>query len=83
MCNATFCRICRFSFELQGIKLIPSLLTDVAFYSASSSALCRGSAAHQAVADARDKPGHDEREVGGVVGSLRDHADPSVVLGGR
>ncbi|QAS82389.1 hypothetical protein CO657_31850 (plasmid) [Rhizobium acidisoli] len=33
-------------------------------HSASSSALCRGSATYQPVADARDQPEHDERGVG-------------------
>ncbi|NKK76633.1 hypothetical protein GFL51_03890 [Rhizobium leguminosarum bv. viciae] len=39
------------------------LLTNV-LHSTSSSALCRGSAAYQRIADARDKPEHDERGVG-------------------
>ncbi|NKK72516.1 hypothetical protein GFM13_19455 [Rhizobium leguminosarum bv. viciae] len=38
------------------------MLTNLALYPASSSALCRGSAAP--AADARDKPKHDERKVG-------------------
>ncbi|NKK81838.1 hypothetical protein GFL51_31375 [Rhizobium leguminosarum bv. viciae] len=33
-------------------------------YSASSSALCRGSATYQPAADARDTPEHDERGAG-------------------
>ncbi|NKK51388.1 hypothetical protein E0H35_13340 [Rhizobium leguminosarum bv. viciae] len=41
-----------------------SLPTSLALYSASSSALCRGSATYQPAADARDKPEHDVREVG-------------------
>ncbi|NKL80368.1 hypothetical protein GFL84_36405 [Rhizobium leguminosarum bv. viciae] len=44
------------------MEIVASLLTNLALCSASSSALCRGSAA--AVADARDKPEHDERGVG-------------------
>ncbi|NKK76554.1 hypothetical protein GFL51_03495 [Rhizobium leguminosarum bv. viciae] len=43
-------------------------MTNLALYSASSSALCRGSAAP--VADARDKPEHDERGVGRSASSL-------------
>ncbi|PDS77401.1 hypothetical protein CO667_17250 [Rhizobium sp. L43] len=38
------------------------MLTGLALHSASSSALCRGSA--EPSADARDKPEHDERGVG-------------------
>ncbi|TAU87675.1 hypothetical protein ELI41_03330 [Rhizobium leguminosarum] len=40
------------------------MFTNLTLYSASSSALCRGSATYQPGADARDKPEHDERGVG-------------------
>ncbi|NKM65273.1 hypothetical protein GFL58_30615 [Rhizobium leguminosarum bv. viciae] len=43
--------------------------------SASSSALCRGSATYQPAVDARDKPEHDERA---VAACLRRFDKPSV-----
>ncbi|NKL32755.1 hypothetical protein GFL49_02735 [Rhizobium leguminosarum bv. viciae] len=49
------------------MEIFVRLLTNLALYSASSSALCRGSAT--SVADARDKPEHDDRGVGRLVGS--------------
>ncbi|NKK82190.1 hypothetical protein GFL51_33250 [Rhizobium leguminosarum bv. viciae] len=44
--------------------------TNLALPSASSSALCRGSAAYRPAVDARDKPEHDEREVGRLLATL-------------
>ncbi|RFB82246.1 hypothetical protein B5K08_31595 [Rhizobium leguminosarum bv. trifolii] len=47
------------------------LLINFTLYSASSSALCRGSA--ERVADARDKPEHDGRGLGAA---LRQQSEP-------
>ncbi|TAV49553.1 hypothetical protein ELI30_15195 [Rhizobium leguminosarum] len=44
------------------MEIFVSFLTNIALYSTSFSALCRGPAAP--VAGARDKPEHDERGVG-------------------
>ncbi|TAZ60864.1 hypothetical protein ELH75_06300 [Rhizobium leguminosarum] len=48
----------------------PRFADNLALHSASSSALCRGSATYQPVVDARDKPEHDERGVGETTRSL-------------
>ncbi|TBZ28135.1 hypothetical protein E0H68_37375 [Rhizobium leguminosarum bv. viciae] len=48
----------------------PQFADNLALHSASSSALCRGSATYQPAVDARDKPEHDERGVGETARSL-------------
>ncbi|RXT28729.1 hypothetical protein B5P46_08115 [Rhizobium leguminosarum] len=53
----------------------PPAFVELAHSSASSSALCRGSATYQPAVDARDKPEHDER---GVAACLHVLDKPSV-----
>ncbi|RUM12231.1 hypothetical protein EFD56_30350 [Rhizobium phaseoli] len=62
-----FCRICRFSFQLQGIKLIIE---------------AAGNAGQLLFIMPGTRAGMTPKERQ-AVGSPRDHADPSVVLGGR